>query len=286
MKKLLFLSSALGMGLTLHAQLGYIEEGYATYYSDKFHGRRTASGIRYDKDAFTCAHKQLPFGTRVRIVNLDTHKEVIVEVTDRGPYGPGRIVDLSKSAARKLGLLQAGMSKVRLEVVGVPHNRNEATSASADKAKPQLPEKPAVPKSANPKPESPKAGTSINPGSESPKPAASALAHIPPAMLKVPGTYHISGKKANPKGWGIQLGAFRTMENVESLCRQIMDAGYRNIHIVVAVDPSSSPSPPLPSPPNFVYRVILGVYPEENIPKNLEEIEKKGLSGGFKYKFM
>jgi hypothetical protein len=105
-------------------------------------------------------------------------------------------------------------------------------------------------------------------------------------MLKAPGVYHISGKKAKPKGWGIQLGAFQALDNVESLCRQIMDAGYQNIHIIVAPLPKPAGDAPQPPAGTFVYRVILGVYPEENVPKNIDEIERKGLVGGFKYKFM
>ncbi len=289
---------ALSSALTLRAQLGYIEEGYATYYSDKFHGRRTASGAKYDKDELTCAHKQLPFGTRVRVVNLENKKEVVVVVTDRGPYAPGRIVDLSKAAARKVGLLQAGVHKVRLEVVGVPRD-GDALLASSDKAKPQIHESPKPASAPTTKPvaaskvEPPKPAPVVKSEAPTAKPAKSAsasdarpsaLTHLPASMLKAPGIYHISGKKAKPKGWGIQLGAFQALENVESLCRQIMDAGYQNIHIIVA--PLPKPAGNAPSPTGFVYRVILGVYPEENVPKNLEEIERKGLVGGFKYKFM
>lgn len=103
----------------LHAQLGYTEKGRASYYADKFHGRMTASGEPHNKNAFTCAHPKLNFGTLLRVTNLDNGKHVVVRVNDRGPFSPGRIVDLSKAAAFKIDMLQAGVVPVRIEVVGI-----------------------------------------------------------------------------------------------------------------------------------------------------------------------
>ena len=93
-------------------------DGEATYYSDKIAGRKTASGERYDPAALTAAHRSLPFGTRVRVVRVDTGNSVLVRITDRGPFGkPSRIIDLSKAAARQLDMLRAGVIRVRVEVL-------------------------------------------------------------------------------------------------------------------------------------------------------------------------
>lgn len=95
-----------------------VQHGSASYYSDAFAGRRTASGATYEPRGMTAAHRSLPFGTVLRVVRSDGARSVYVRVTDRGPYGPkGRILDLSRAAAEELGMLRAGVVKVKLEVV-------------------------------------------------------------------------------------------------------------------------------------------------------------------------
>jgi rare lipoprotein A len=91
------------------------EIGKGSYYHDKFTGRQTASGEIYRKNKLTAAHPSLPFGTRVKVTNLSNGRSVMVRINDRGPFGKGRVIDLSKSAARKVGLLKAGVAKVKLE---------------------------------------------------------------------------------------------------------------------------------------------------------------------------
>lgn len=88
--------------------------GNASYYADKFHGRRTASGEIYDKDSMTCAHLKYPFGTMLKVRNPLNDRSVIVRVTDRGPYTKNRILDLSRAAARELDILQAGFAMVEI----------------------------------------------------------------------------------------------------------------------------------------------------------------------------
>lgn len=95
---------------------GWSEEGMISYYAEKFQGRKTASGKRFDKNAFTAAHRSLPFGTKVTVTNLANGKSVMVEINDRGPYAEDRILDLSPAAARKIGLLGRGTVKARIEV--------------------------------------------------------------------------------------------------------------------------------------------------------------------------
>ena len=99
--------------LTIQAQ----SDGKASYYSNGLHGRRMSNGERYDRNAFTCAHRTLPFGTRLRITNPRNGKSVIVRVTDRGPFVRGRVVDLSYAAARELGTLASGVAYVKVELV-------------------------------------------------------------------------------------------------------------------------------------------------------------------------
>lgn len=89
--------------------------GNATYYSNRLHGRRTSDGSRYHRDSLTCAHKTLPLGTMLKVRNPKNGAEVVVKVTDRGPYRRGAIVDLSYAAAKKIGMLQSGVAKVEVE---------------------------------------------------------------------------------------------------------------------------------------------------------------------------
>ena len=99
--------------LTIQAQ----SDGKASYYSNGLHGRKMSNGERYDRNAFTCAHRTLPFGTRLKITNPRNGKSVIVRVTDRGPFVRGRVVDLSYAAARELGTLASGVAYVKVELV-------------------------------------------------------------------------------------------------------------------------------------------------------------------------
>ena len=86
--------------------------GLASWYGLAFHGRRTASGERFDMNALTAAHPTLPFGTRVRVVNARSGRSVVVRINDRGPHVPGRIIDLSHAAARTIGILGWGAATV------------------------------------------------------------------------------------------------------------------------------------------------------------------------------
>lgn len=94
---------------------GYSAEGKASYYGARHHGRKTASGERFDQHALTAAHRSLPFGSRVRVTNLHNDKSVVVRINDRGPYARGRIIDLSKKAAEQLDMLRAGVVPVRVQ---------------------------------------------------------------------------------------------------------------------------------------------------------------------------
>jgi len=87
----------------------------ASYYAQQHHGRRTASGERFDMNAMTAAHRTLPFGTRLRVTNARTGRSIVVRVNDRGPFTRGRGIDLSLAAARQLGMVQTGVARVTYE---------------------------------------------------------------------------------------------------------------------------------------------------------------------------
>ena len=112
------------------AAKGTILRGKAAWYGGKHHGGPTASGERFDKHALTAAHRKLPFGTRVRVTNLRNKRSVEVRINDRGPFGKReRIIDVSEAAARRLGMLRAGVVPVTVEILSRPPPRTRRTRA-------------------------------------------------------------------------------------------------------------------------------------------------------------
>ncbi len=106
--------------LVVNGQNSFTQKGVASYYADKFEGRLTANGEKYRHNKLTAAHKTLPFGTMVRVKNLENGLEVTVRINDRGPFVEGRVIDLSKSAAKKLGFLNQGLAQVEITVTNTP----------------------------------------------------------------------------------------------------------------------------------------------------------------------
>lgn len=91
-----------------------LDQGLASWYGERFHGKRTASGEPFNMQELTAAHKTLPFGTRVRVRNLDNGREVVVRINDRGPFNGRRVIDLSRAAATALGMVKSGVAKVQV----------------------------------------------------------------------------------------------------------------------------------------------------------------------------
>lgn len=126
----------------LDSARGFRERGLASWYGTKFNGRATSSGEFYDICSFTAAHKTLPLPSYVRVTNLDNGRSLIVRVNDRGPFHPGRVMDLSYAAAVRLGVDRAGTARVELEAVGPgdsrPGNGQAAVSESAQPVSPRI----------------------------------------------------------------------------------------------------------------------------------------------------
>ena len=102
--------------LMLTTTIASAETGIASWYGDRFHGRRAASGAIYNMNAMTAAHKTLPFGSKVKVTNLENNKSVVLKITDRGPFKPGRVIDVSKKANQKLS---CNLCRVAVKVLSV-----------------------------------------------------------------------------------------------------------------------------------------------------------------------
>ena len=106
----------------------YTQSGKASYNARNFNGRKTASGERLHRDSFTCAHRNYPFGTMLRVTNVLNNKQVVVRVNDRGPFRKGRIIDLSWAAAKAIGMIVQGIAPVtveRLDEIFIPYKPEE-----------------------------------------------------------------------------------------------------------------------------------------------------------------
>ena len=125
----LFWAMGLSLGMFLSAcswvpkgvsqlDVGIEERGVASWYGESFHGKQAANGELFDMEALTAAHRTLPLGSVVRVVNLANGKHLHVRITDRGPYVNNRILDLSRGAAARLGMMEGGLSHVRVQLVG------------------------------------------------------------------------------------------------------------------------------------------------------------------------
>jgi rare lipoprotein A len=124
-----------------------LKEGKASYYGRKYHGRKTSNGERYHRNKFTAAHRRLPFGTVLEVTNLDNNQSVLVRINDRGPFVKGRIIDLSYTAAKHIGMIPKGVVPVKIqwllkEPETVPGPSAESNGDSHDTEYKNVPESP------------------------------------------------------------------------------------------------------------------------------------------------
>ena len=128
----LLVSASLTASASAQKHTRSVETGFATFYSRSFEGEKTASGRRFDGDDLVAAHRMLPFGTVVRVTNLENGRKVTVQIIDRGPYGANRregtVIDVSPAAARQLGMLKDGQVRARVTVVRLGSGRLSSTT--------------------------------------------------------------------------------------------------------------------------------------------------------------
>lgn len=198
-------------------RIGSTETGVASWYGHPYHGRRAANGEIYDMEKFTAAHRTFPFGTWVRVKNLTNDRAVEVRIQDRGPFVNGRIIDLSRAAARDIALLGPGLAKVKLTVIKPP--KHEPVPMVAARAG-ELP--------ASARPETiPAAPVDLElfaaqVGAFQDKTRAEALTA---SMRQQYGTARIVLREATPPMWRVLVGEKETVEEAEALAAAIRSAG-------------------------------------------------------------
>jgi len=241
------------------------EFGKASYYSDKFQGRKTSSGEPYNKELLTCAHKTLKFGTLVRVTRLDNGLSVVARVNDRGPKREGHVVDLSYTAAVQIDLIKAGVLQVKLEVVEPEATVAKETPATAAKevapaTMPDLVGKPSTSKTSTAKAttKAPVAAPSLTKGlvAEDKTPAKASV------------LYQVSVKKPEAKGFAIQIGSYSSGQTALAEVEKIQ-AKWAGKALLKTEDDDAG---------NTQYKVLIGSYATK---KEADVQQKIAIKKGF-----
>ena len=250
-----------------------VEYGMTSMFSDNFHGKKTASGELYDINKMTAAHKSLPFGSRIRITRLDNKQSVIVRVNDRGPYTKGRVVEISRKAAREIGLTE-GEIKVKVELV----------STEDDEAKPKIapvliedepsktPPKAVTIKTTDKKPKVVESKPLPKPTEIAPKPVAvkPAPKEEPEGKMKVGELMKIQVAKPDREGFGVQVAS---MANYDAAIKKIGDLEEDFFKNILLFSDKTGEKP--------MYKIILGPFPDVTTAETYKKSAKKKKLDGF-----
>ncbi|MFO8022830.1 MAG: septal ring lytic transglycosylase RlpA family protein [Perlabentimonas sp.] len=239
MSRILLLAIALLSPILMLGQTGYVQEGKASFYADKFEGRTTASGERYSHSRNTCAHLTLPFGTLVKVTNLDNDKSLVVRVNDRGPFVPNRIIDLSRSAAETLGFIDKGIADVKIEVIDEdgrildsPRQKQQKATQTRPKKQEQTAQRQKEQKS-SPRAEKPveKKEKERQPKGQ---PSSSVTAAAPSQVASENELYELVVKSQPPSGYAVQLGSYKELVNLLRIASDISSSLNENVRVQVS----------------------------------------------------
>ncbi len=237
------------------------EYGKANYYADSLQGRKTSSGEKYDKNELTCAHKTLPYGTKVRVTRLDNKKSVIVRVIDRGPFKEGYIIELSRRAAEEVDLVRDGTASVRVEIVPNVEKSAKPLSSAASK---QAGKVPAV------RPQ--EYSTSTDTKSTTAKGAATKRT-ASGENAKNTELYKIDLKKSVKEGFGVQLSTLYDADNVLPIVTKLQKQWPDKVLVSIERDPANDLA---------AYRVIIGPFKDEKTATAQQKLAaKRGYKQGF-----
>lgn len=249
--KILALASLLLTAVTATAQISEI--GMASFYADKFEGKTTASGEVFKQSKLTAAHRTLPFGSVVKVTNLNNNLSVTVTINDRGPFVDKRIIDLSRAAAEKLKFIDKGTTNVKIEVVSLPDGSgSEVASGSSTPAWPG----------------SKPAGVS---GSDPDSAGAEGEKQTSVTEVKKPANeyYKVVSTVVHPKGYGVQLASYQEAANLVKRCAEIRDRIGKDIMIQIGDKNGIK-----------VYRIIAGPFESRDKAENFNR-KLTDFSGSF-----
>lgn len=203
-----------------HAR-GFTENGLASWYGRDFHGKSTANGERYNMYGMTAAHKTLPLGTIVRVTNKKNGKSIVVRVNDRGPFVSGRIIDLTKTGADKIGMLAAGTAPVRIEAIGDSIAPSSSAMKAATKKKPTR-KSPAPVVASTPPPSHIESDGSISGTLYVQVGAFSSAGNADGVVSQMKGSGRQARKVQAPNGmWRVQVGPYPSTRQAEQVAQQL-----------------------------------------------------------------
>lgn len=235
MKRIKLTLTALLLAVVSGAMAQITEVGVASFYADKFDGKTTASGETFSQKKLTAAHRTLPFGTVVRVTNLDNNISVDVTVNDRGPFVDKRIIDLSKAAAEKLKFVDKGTASVKVEVISLP----ESNAASASEMK-RTTSTPAWPGSQSAVDDQPV---------EAQTETAPRTTQVTEIQTPANEYFKIESTPIHPKGFGVQLASYQEAANLVKRCAEIKSLVNKDIMIQIGDKDGVK-----------VYRIIAGPF--------------------------
>jgi rare lipoprotein A len=252
-----------GATLSSFAQKARMEYGKCGYYADSFQDRPTSNGEKYDKNALTCSHKSLPFGTEIRVTRIDNKKSVVVRVNDRGPFIEGYVVDVSGAAAKALDLLKVGTTRVKVEVLG----QEETTSAGTKKA--------ALSTAGNTKllvsHKGESAAKPVTYNQDDPKPAETEKAAGTGTAEKAAPTtelYKVDIKKSEKSGFGIQISTLFDANNVLPIINTLQGQWPNKVMVAVSKDEANEQT---------AYKIIVGPYTSKKAAETQQKlVSRKG----------
>ena len=203
---------------TADAQVGFTQEGMASYFADEFEGRTTASGERFSHKKATCAHASIPFGALVKITNLENNLSAIVRVNDRGPFAPDRIIDVSQSVAQRLGMVGKSLTKVLVEVV----ENNGVSIAKVDSVRPVEPKTSVVGKK-----------EPVKVVVATPKDSKISEIKVEESNSEVE-LFSVEIEVVKPLGFFVQIGSYKELANVLKIAANIRETTKGKTKIQVA----------------------------------------------------
>jgi rare lipoprotein A len=256
------------------------EYGKAAYYADALHGRKTASGVKYDKKAYTCAHKTLPFGTKLRVTRLDNQLAVIVTVNDRGPFKSGFVVDISRKAAEEINLVKDGIANVKIEVIPTAGTNSKAvepvvyntsnkqvlsSANNAGAARLLIPQSSGATQPSTYSTQDPRPATiqSINKSQPGVKTKA-----VKQSSTGTSDLYKVQTKKTPKTGSGVQVSTLYAAENILPEVTKLEKYYPGRVLVSVTHDDATDQS---------TYRIIIGSYPDRKSAEQQQKaLAKKG----------
>ncbi len=261
------------------------EKGLASFYGDAFHGSQTASGENYDRNEMTGAHKTLPFGTYVKVTRADNGRSVVIKINDRGPYIKGRVIDVSRKAAEKLGMVNDGVVEVTVEKTSKSASSSSATAESSRTPKPAPapapePKKEVEEKQPAPKPKVVRVSKKDDPAKVIPKPAKAAKSKPTPSKMKLVNSktyndydlYKLQVLRPEKEGFGVQVASLTDFENVLKQIAKLQDNHFKNI--LTSIERGSNGKPH--------YKIMLGPFPEMDTANAYKKsLAKKHKINGF-----